>query len=68
MNTNNIHKIIIKPGKYYFVSRTIDGFEWKFAGSGIGSINSRDSQEFEVCETKDPLDYKIVSDWISKNS
>lgn len=65
LNTNDIHKIIIQPNKYYIMSKKLDGFNWSIAGSGIGWIHSSTS-EIVVCETKDPIDYKIVSDWISK--
>ena len=65
LNTNDIHKIVIQPNKYYIhiVSKKIEGFNWGF---GIGSISSFTS-EIEVCETKNSIDYKIVSNWISKN-
>jgi len=68
LNTNNIHKIVIKPNKYYIhiVSKNFDGFSWNFAGFGIGNISSY-SAEIEVCETKHSIDYKILSDWIDKN-
>jgi hypothetical protein len=65
VNTNYIHEIIIKPNKYYIMSKKLDGFELKFAGSGIGWINQQ-YEQIVVCETKDPIDYKIVSDWINK--
>jgi hypothetical protein len=66
VNTNTISKIIVKPNKYYIMTKEIDGFEWKFAGSGFGNIYSRNTCEIEVCEREHPMDYKIVSDWISK--
>lgn len=66
LNTNAIHKIIIQPNTYYIITKKIDGFEWKFAGSGIGSMSSNDKCEFTIREKEHPIDYKIVSDWISK--
>ena len=68
LNTNDIHKIVIQPNKYYihFVSKKIDGFNWSIGGFGIGTISSY-SSEIEVCEKKHSTDYKIVTDWISKN-
>jgi hypothetical protein len=66
-NTNDIHKIVIKPNKYYIhiVNKKIDGFNWNLGVFGIGAISSY-TYEVEVCETKDSIDYKIVSDWIDK--
>jgi len=68
LNTNDIHKIVIQPNKYYIhiVSKKKDGFNWGIGGFGLGNISSCTS-EIEVCETKHSTDYKIVSDWISKN-
>ena len=68
VNTNDIHKIIIRPNKYYIyiISKKIDGFNWNFGPFGIGDISSHTS-EIEVCKTNHSTDYKIVSDWISKN-
>lgn len=66
LNTNDIHKIVIQPNKYYIhiVGKKIDGFNW---GIGwFGNISSYTSV-IEVCETKHLIDYKIVSVWISKN-
>ena len=68
LNTNDIHKIVIKPNKYLFhiVSKKMDGFNWGIGGFGIGNISSY-TYEFEVCETNHSTDYKIVTDWIGKN-
>jgi hypothetical protein len=65
LNTNDIHQIVIQPNKYYIMVKKIDGFNWSIAGFGMGWIHSSPSH-IEVCETKQPVDYKIVSDWISK--
>jgi hypothetical protein len=66
-NTNDLHKIVIQPNKYYIhiVGKKIDGFIWSIGGFGFGNISSF-TYEIEVCETKHPTDYKIVSNWISK--
>jgi len=68
LNTNDIHKIVIRPNKYYIhiVGKKIDGFNWGVGGFVLGSISSYTS-EVEVCETKHSTDYKIVTDWIDKN-
>ena len=68
LNTNDIHKIVIQPNKYYIhiVGKKIDGFNWGIGAFCLGNISSYTS-EIEVCETKHLTDYKIVSDWISKN-
>jgi len=66
VNVNYIQSIVIKPNKYYIniVSNKFDGKKWSVLGSGVGDIYSYNS-EIEVCETKDPSDYKIVSEWIT---
>jgi len=67
LNTNDIHKIVIQPNKYYIyiIGKKIDGFNWSIGAFGLGNISSYTS-EIEVCETKHSIDYKIVSDWINK--
>ncbi len=67
-NTNDIHKIVIYPNKYviHLMSKKIDGINLGIGLFGIGFVSSYTS-EIEVCETKHSTDYKIVSDWISKN-
>ena len=57
LNTNHINKILIKPNKYYIqiISRKPDRF--------INIIFN--NNEIEVCQTKHPTDYKIVSEWIN---
>lgn len=72
LNTNDIHKIVIHPNKYYIhiVSKEIDGFNLG-GGFGVGNISfgniSSYTCKIEVCETNNSNDYKIVSDWIDKN-
>lgn len=67
-NTNDIHKIIIEPNKYYIyiINKEVSGFNWNFGIVGSGYINSSTSY-IEVCKIKHNDDYKIVSNWISKN-
>ena len=67
-NTNDIHKIVIEPNKYfiYIVSKQIDGMVITiYGGFGGGHIHSTTSM-FEICETKHSTDYKIMSEWINK--
>jgi hypothetical protein len=68
LNTNDIHKIVIKPNKYLICifSKKYDGFFWGLGGVGFGSISSY-TNEIEICETENSNDYKIISDWINKN-
>ena len=67
LNTNDIHKIVIKPNKYHIhiVSKKIDGFNWGIYGFGIGHISSYTS-EIEICKKNHSTDYKIVTNWINK--
>jgi hypothetical protein len=48
------------------VSKKIDGFNWGIGCFGLGNISSYTS-EIEVCEKKHLTDYKLVTQWISKN-
>jgi hypothetical protein len=68
LNTNDIHKIVIKPNKYYIhiVNKQIYGYNWAIAGFGFGNISSY-NYEIEVCKMTHSIDYTTVSDWISKN-
>lgn len=68
LNTNHIQKIVIQPNKYYIhiANFKIDGFNWGIGGCGFGTISSY-SSEIEVCEKKHLTDYKLVTQWISKN-
>jgi hypothetical protein len=47
------------------LSKKIDGYYWGVGGFGIGNISPYTS-EIEVCDMTHSIDYKIVSDWISK--
>jgi hypothetical protein len=69
LNTNDIHKVAISPGKYFIhiIGKTFSGNSWKVGIIGFGVI-STDNQVIEVCETAHSTDYKIVSEWISHQS
>lgn len=67
LNTNDIHKIVIQPNKYYIhiVSKNIDGYNFNFGTFfGVGNLFTHTST-FEICE--DLIDYEIVTNWIRKN-
>jgi hypothetical protein len=66
VNTNDIHKIVINPNKYYIhiTGKTFSGNSWNLGWIGLGVI-STDNQVIEVCEINHSIDYKIVSEWIS---
>ena len=68
LNVNDISKILIKPNKYYIstVSKHFNGFLWSLSIVGLGNITSH-GYEIEICETTQPIDYKIISDWINSN-
>ena len=57
INTKYIQKIIIKPDKYYIelMSNGISG--------GMAYFSSND-YKIKLCANKDPIDYKILQDWI----
>lgn len=65
VNVNDIQRIVIEPNKYYILTKKLDGFTWNIGPFGIGWLHS-DTDKTEVCETKHPIDYKIISDWINK--
>jgi hypothetical protein len=67
LNTNDIHKIMINPTKYviHIESKQIEGILHYSIWNGVGRQLSN-VEELEVCETKNPLDYKMVSEWIDK--
>lgn len=67
LNPNYINKILITPNKYniYISNKEIDGYVWLLTGTGLGSIKTCDDK-IEICKTKDPIDYKILSEWMDK--
>jgi hypothetical protein len=69
LNPKDINRIIIKPHRYhiFFTTKTVDGVFWNIMGFGVGVVSPK-IDHFEVCETQHSTDYKIVSDWIKKNS
>ena len=69
LNTNDIHKIVINANKYdiHITTKEITGNSWIISAMfGMGSI-STNNYKIEVCQTKDPDDYKILSEWINKH-
>ena len=68
LNTKYINAILIHPNKYYIhmTSNKFFGHIGLCYGCGYGFVSSGNEQ-IEVCETKHPNDYKIVSEWIDKN-
>jgi hypothetical protein len=67
LNAKYIQSIIIKPNFYhiYVMSNKFEGSNGSIAGFGFGTISSH-KFEITVCETKNSIDYKILSDWIDK--
>ncbi len=61
INIKHISTILIKPNKFhvYLSSNKFDSI------LAVNSIVS-DTIEIVICEEKNPKDYKIVSDWLSK--
>jgi len=62
INTKYINQILIRPNKYYIqlMNSKVDGF-FIFGCGGL----TLDPEEFEICASKTPDDYKVVSDWIN---
>jgi hypothetical protein len=68
INPNNIHGILIKPNKYIIriISKSLQGNSWSCGAFGLGTLSTlQDNYDMEVCENKNPIDYKIVSEWIN---
>jgi hypothetical protein len=67
LNTHYINTIMIQPNKYviHTTNTKLFGHIGLCYGSGYGFV-SADKEIIEVCETKHPTDYKIVSEWIQK--
>ena len=63
INTSKIKTIEMTNNTYIITltTHTLDGFIL-FSSGYFKSINDK----FELCENKDPKDYKILSDWINK--
>jgi hypothetical protein len=67
LNTNTITKIIIHQTKYtihHAYDKTLYGNFWGMWGFGVGGISSY-NDTIEICENKNPTDYKIISEWIN---
>ena len=69
LNTNDIHKIMINQNKYviHIESKKFEGMMDFIIPFGRARQLSN-VEELEVCETKDPTDYKMVSEWIDKTT
>lgn len=67
LNTNDIYLIVINPNKYHIhiAGKKMNGVVWNIGLFGLGTVSSFTS-EIEVCEKEHSTDYKIVSDWISR--
>ena len=67
INTNDIHRILIQPNKYYIEVNWggPDGYFGLFFGSGFGILSSKYTQ-IEICKYTNPYDYNIVYDWINR--
>lgn len=63
LNTRHINKIVIKHEKFY-----IHLINYKLDGTMILGSGSLDSEEDEIkiCAKKDPIDYKLIAQWITK--
>ena len=59
INTKYIQYITIEPDKYY-IELTSNSISGGFA------LFSSDKNEIKICENKNPLDYRILHDWIKK--
>jgi len=68
LNTNDIHKIVINSNKYiiHIESKKFEGIFAFIIPFGGGRQMSH-VEEIEVCEIKDPFNFKVVSEWIDKN-
>jgi hypothetical protein len=62
INTKLITQILIKPQKYVFYLNNGQFNGYTIFGSG--GINT-EKITMDVCQVKNPEDYKIVSDWIT---
>jgi hypothetical protein len=67
LNPKYIQSIRVKPNAYHIhvMSNKFEGLHFSLVGTGGGTISSHNS-EIIVCETKNSIDYKILSDWIDK--
>ena len=68
LNTNDIHKIMINLNKYviHIESKKFEGIMGFIIPFGAARQISN-AEELEVCETKNPTDYKMISEWIDKS-
>jgi hypothetical protein len=68
INTEDIHRILIKPNKYSIeiVRKDLGGLVWLFTVFGFNNIISSQYKEIEICKHINPHDYQIVYEWINK--
>jgi hypothetical protein len=59
INTNHINKILIKPKKYYICLN-----KHKHEIDETMILSNIPDNAIEICENKNPVDYKNVSQWI----
>lgn len=70
LNTNTIKKISIMPNKYsiHLHNEFQSGFGIFICGSGFMNYTGDIVADvMEVCENADPINYKIITDWIYNN-
>lgn len=67
INTRYIENIIIstEPNKYYIQIQDFNSFGFIIHGTGWLNGGSR-CKEIIICEKSNPLDYKIVDEWVKK--
>lgn len=65
LNTHNIQKIIIHPNKFHIhlIGKYSDMFGLLICGSGFITDTPKET-EIVVCQTENPANYRIISDWI----
>jgi len=63
VNTSKIATIDILPTKYviFMCNHHLDGW-WIFSSGNVNSVDNK----IEICQTNDPMDYIILTDWIKK--
>ena len=66
INVNHIRYIVFNKPNEYKIDLAVNWFKG-FWMLGSGSV-SCENYEVTVCEKEHPEDYKIVTEWINKNS
>jgi hypothetical protein len=68
INTHYIHKIHISPHKYQIQivgGDYLSGSSWSMGLFGLGTISTH-LENIHVCETTQPINYNIVSEWLRR--